>query len=836
MHSARLTKIFVAVVVTLALGLAADRTAGWSQEPPAEPSPAELQVVPEVAGPLDRLALSPDGHRLVASGDDGWTRVWDVDSGRLHLWVPGHHALLSDDGSLLITATRSGAPSSRVLVWEVETGELIYEWQTPPVHSLALSPDGTAVAAGNHRSATRVWDLASGELRHDLRQGTSWIRQVAFGPEGERLVTSSSDGVYLWDLRSGRPIQRLGKDSRGVMAVAPDGSWLVTADTMGIGRVWDLHNGQMETILTAHEGTVEAVLVTPDGERAVTAGRDKLACIWNRESGRPTYAFTSHVGPLTALALSPDGTRALTGSADKTARLWSLKTGEVLEVLRAPGAIRDVAFSEDGSRLAVGDGTFVGVWETETGRPVRQIDSSWTEIESLAFSPDGGLLLALEEDKGHLWHLTGDRPPWTLEGAKVETSQDGTLAVAGLGCCLGRVRVWDVASQRMRAELAQRRPITAFTLSEDGEWIVTGSSGGEVLAWRTARLSETTEPQASFQGLRRAVTALTLSPPEDGGQRAVYAGYQEGSILAWDLAADPAADTATTAPVGSERFRIRHRRSGQIHRLVYLDDGPPTASDPKLLLSCQSNDPAVLLWDAETGEARGRLEASSRGQGSVHILRPGPQRWWLTVLASGALPGVWELAGNEDGAGDERGEPTDPPRSRTRFEGHEGEVLGLATDETLAVTGGNDRTVRLWSLPDGERRGVLKGLGGPVRAVAVRASGVGDGSGAVGSGAVGSGAVGSGIVAGASGGEIRLWSAETGVEVARLYLLTGGRWAVIAPDGRWDAARDGELPELPVRDTGAPPLTGASLTAYSLLSDHRERRQPGLLAELLHGL
>lgn len=744
-------------------------------EDPIETGP--IEIAPHAAGSLDRVALSEDGALALVSGDDGWTRLWEVDSGRLRLLVPGHHALLSPEGALLITGSRSGDTSHPVQVWEVASGKLRHAWESPPVHCLALSADGTAVAAGHQNGGIRVWDLASGKLLHEVHQSPSWIRQVAFTPDGRRLLASNSRGVVVWDLHNEQPRFRFGPDSQGEIAVSADGAWMVSGDSTGVGRVWDLEKGRMETILTAHEGSIEAVRVTPDGQRAVTAGRDKLACLWNRESGRPLHAFTLHIGPLTSLAIGPDSARVLTGSADRTARLWSLETGEVLHVFRPGRTVEDVAFSGDGSTVAVAAGSVLGVWESESGRLLRKLDTAWTTVESLTLLAEAGLLLAGEERDVHLWHFDGKRPPIRLEGKRVVVTPDGSIAVAGLGCCDGRVRIWELEGQRIRAELGHRRAITSFTLAADGTTLLTGGAGGEVRVWDLANL-DGGEPQAAFQGPQRAVTALALDSSTESGMR-IYAGYQEGSLVAWDLPVSPGDGT------GEERFRARHRRSGPVTR---LRPRPGTTE----LLSTQFNDPAVLVWDVETGEQRRRVSLTSRPQGSVRVFGLGPQAETVIALPPDQPPGVWDLA-----------EGT----LRTRLEGHEGDVLMLALDGTRAATGGADRTVRLWDVSEGKPVRVLEGLDAPVEAVALGPDGV----------------------VAAAGGTIVLWDAESGAERARLYVLTDGRWAAITPDGHWDAARDGDLPELPVQFSTSATEDGVR---YSLLSDHPERRKPGLLARV----
>ena len=74
------------------------------------------------------------------------------------------------------------------------------------------------------------------------------------------------------------------------LAVAPDGSWLASADSGPYGgggevRIWDPHTGQARHTLTGHTRGVTALAVAPDGSWLASVSDDATVRIW-RVSGR----------------------------------------------------------------------------------------------------------------------------------------------------------------------------------------------------------------------------------------------------------------------------------------------------------------------------------------------------------------------------------------------------------------------------------------------------------------------------------------------------------------------------------------------------------------------
>jgi WD40 repeat protein len=77
-----------------------------------------------------------------------------------------------------------------------------------------------------------LWDIASGKKVHTLRGHTDRVLQVAFSPDGRRLVSSGCDNTaILWDAQTGKKLATLTGHIGYAMSLAfsGDGKTLATA-------------------------------------------------------------------------------------------------------------------------------------------------------------------------------------------------------------------------------------------------------------------------------------------------------------------------------------------------------------------------------------------------------------------------------------------------------------------------------------------------------------------------------------------------------------------------------------------------------------------------------
>lgn len=99
----------------------------------------------------------------------------------------------------------------QVQLWDIAAGREVRRFEDSPSQStgtgagirgpLAISPDGTLLAAAGADNSIRLWDVATGRELSPLRGHHGVVQSLAFYPDGKRLLSGSSDTTALvWDL------------------------------------------------------------------------------------------------------------------------------------------------------------------------------------------------------------------------------------------------------------------------------------------------------------------------------------------------------------------------------------------------------------------------------------------------------------------------------------------------------------------------------------------------------------------------------------------------------------------------------------------------------------
>ncbi len=229
--------------------------------------------------------------------------------------------------------------------------------------------------------------------------------------------------------------------------------------------------------------------LTPDGQQIVTTGNGARVDggevrVWDAASGRLLRSFDHRWAG--SVDVSADGKRvAVCGGGD--ARFWKLVTGRRLWTYPPKGSAdfqSCATISPDGRLVAVG-GRHLTLLDAVTGTPVRTIErrAQSNGVRGIAFTPDGTLVAVEDLYEIRLWEVATGKLVRTLEGRvtvnALAITPDGKHLLAALWDNKKRgVPVWDVATgQRVRTLAGHDNMMTsAVAVSPDGRWIATAGA------------------------------------------------------------------------------------------------------------------------------------------------------------------------------------------------------------------------------------------------------------------------------------------------------------------------------------------------------------------------
>jgi WD40 repeat protein len=411
----------------------------------------------------ENVRFSPDGKRLGVVGrfpDE--LRLLDVESGNGVVTFPHDGAVIGfafgPGGKLVVTS------SGKLRVWDAN-GKAQPALEGPTqTGAVVASPDGKwlAAATASDGPGITLWDLEARKAVHTWPLRFIHPPALAFSPDGRRLACTAwmrSDkglGAHLtvYDVAS-RGVEYTLLHVGGLVEFSPDGRRLAALGSSREVYILDAADGRRLATLVLDEGDfLRGLAFHADGRLLATAGEDGAVRLWDTQTGAVVRVLR-HRGPAGSVAFSPDG--SLLAVADRRAdgsraagevRLWQLRAPEALTI-RVPGkAVRSLDFARDGQSLVTAqDDGGVAVWDASTGEPLRKLAGHRGAVRAVAYRPDGKQIAsaAVAEDGGAgelvFWDAATGRPVFRHP---LQAADDLSLAYSVDGkmlACVGRRNV-----------------------------------------------------------------------------------------------------------------------------------------------------------------------------------------------------------------------------------------------------------------------------------------------------------------------------------------------------------------------------------------------------------
>jgi len=192
----------------------------------------------------------------------------------LMLETGGHTALIRNveftaDERYLVSA----GEDKTVRIWDLRNGSLVraLRGQVGPgfqgsLNALAVSPDGKLIATGGYSGHEaegecefcgdiRLFDFASGAVAAILNGQSQSVASLAFSSDGSLLVSGHTNAAIIWDTSRRSALHSLPHDAAVKAArFLPNETQVVTGDTKGVIRLWNVSDGSLVAERKAHDG------------------------------------------------------------------------------------------------------------------------------------------------------------------------------------------------------------------------------------------------------------------------------------------------------------------------------------------------------------------------------------------------------------------------------------------------------------------------------------------------------------------------------------------------------------------------------------------------------
>jgi len=306
-------------------------------------TPEKLDLPAHTAA-VHATAFSPDGTLLASVGNNQATRVCDAMTGKVIWQTEELHGLtqcaaFSPDGKWLATGDFD---SDSVWIWDAHTGKRLLEVGTGGkgrTMSVQFSRDGQLAVCGDN---IQIWAIEpdqpgdqTGSLKAKLlKSQRGGVYSFVFSPDN-RHVAFYKDGLYLWDLDTNAPPQRVATDTKSSVQCAtftPDGRQLLTLNRSREVVTLDVANGnRVSSFPTLQAKNAQAfdymISLCPDGSKlAISSESERGLDIWDSKTGTRLYSLPEEAGTVYWLAWSPDSRRVAIARDNGKIALWDLNT------------------------------------------------------------------------------------------------------------------------------------------------------------------------------------------------------------------------------------------------------------------------------------------------------------------------------------------------------------------------------------------------------------------------------------------------------------------------------------------------------------------------------
>ncbi|KAI5924647.1 WD40-repeat-containing domain protein [Camillea tinctor] len=405
------------------------------------------------------IEWSADSRFFLTASKDLTTRIWSLnpEEGFTPTVLAGHKqaivgAWFSKDQETIYTVSKDGA---------------VCNWQY--TRHPDAPPPGEDENMEDAEHEDMRWRIVR---RHYFMQGSASVRCASFHPESNLLVAGFSNGIFgLYEMPDFNNIHTLSISQNDIdfVTINKSGEWLAFgASKLGQLLVWEWQSESYILKQQGHFDSMNALVYSPDGKRIITTADDGKIKVWDVDSGFCIVTFTEHSSGVTACEFAKKGNVLFTSSLDGSIRAWDLIRYRNFRTFTAPTRLSFSCMAVDPSGEVVAAGSLdsfdIHIWSVQTGQLLDRLAGHEGPVCSLAFAPNGSLLVSGSWDRtARMWSIFGrtqTSEPLQLQADVLDIAVSPDSSQLAISTLDGQLTFWSISDAEQVSGLDGRRDVS----------------------------------------------------------------------------------------------------------------------------------------------------------------------------------------------------------------------------------------------------------------------------------------------------------------------------------------------------------------------------------------
>jgi len=405
-----------------------------------------------------------------------------------------------------------------------------------------------------------TWDVFTGMWKRTLRGHEMGVRCMAFATSTKVLVTGGYDyNLFVWNPYVGKSIHTIHGHSApivGIEVLGASSNQVVSADSEGFVKTWDLGTYQMIQSFVVDEITILRAFVSiPSSKRVIAVDREFVAFDYQNTG----IADQTEEEPLIKVFYN-ERLKVFVSGTINAVKIWDAVTGAIKVVITHKDAeITDFCFDDRGRKLFVSDHLGkIHVYHSSTGCLVKRLTSHTKEVSGMIYCQGDKNIITVSWDRSIVVHDESSKTEVVHRRATNSHKGDITcvaysrhlgLIATGSTDCVIAVREY-LKLRILSCLLGHKTDVTALAFVEPYPLLVSADFGGNVAVWAVPTLTGKDHRHVNkvltrfinMQSLESSASVNCLDPictPINDHEHSfvLYAGDEDGEVRSWDLSA-----------------------------------------------------------------------------------------------------------------------------------------------------------------------------------------------------------------------------------------------------------------------------------------------------------